>query len=224
MTIEKINIEPNNFNILKVQYTKSDLVDILNKAFQIEGNLNPYDPAGNLRDENTISIKNLAGLISEKLVSDLLTSLSKYKDSSIEIIDSNWEELENSLYQIDHQIKKGDKIFSIETRSSFSYRTKCPENVINYAFSIIGPYTTNNKSKEHYKDLYAFIFYCINPDSLKERIENNDLTIYFAGGATIDMLEKSENNLKQRGATYLTLKPITRGLDAQNFLKTILKI
>jgi len=38
------------------------------------------------------------------------------------------------------------------------------------------------------------------------------------------MLEKSDNNLKQRGATYLTLKPITRGLDAQTFLKTILKI
>ncbi|MCG3696037.1 hypothetical protein L5F39_00310 [Aliarcobacter butzleri] len=223
MKVTKLEIEPLSHNIFKIEYTRNDLNDIIIQARKIEGNLNPYDPYGNIRDDETISIKNLAGLISEKVVSDLLLGLKKQKDDSIEILGSNWEEIQNALYQIDHRIRKGNKLITIETRSSFSYRTDCPKNVVNYAFSIIGPYTTANKSKEHYKDYYAFAFYCLNPNELKNKIQNDELVVYFAGGATISMLEQSNSNLTQNGTNYLVVKPITKGLDANNFFKTILE-
>lgn len=225
MIVKDITIAPKNHVIKKVTYTKVELLDTIMRAALIEGNLNPYNPAGDLRDQETISVKNLGGLISEKVIEDLMIKkIDETSTINAEIIESNFKEIESSEFQIDHKIRcENGCELDVETRSSFSYRTTCPENVINYAFQIIGPYTTANKGIEHPKDYYAFVFYCMNPENLKATIEEGEISLYFAGGASLDMLNNSRTNLKQRGATYKTLKPITDGFDAEIFLTEVFK-
>lgn len=218
MTVEDIIIDPTGYIIKKVTYTQAELAETIEKARQIEGQLNPHAPDGNIRDDETISVKNLGGLISEKVVHDLLELKINSNSIDATIIGSNFEEIDSAEFQIDHVVQCNDNTrITIETRSSFSYRTRCPENVVNYAFQIIGPYITENKYIEHPKDFYAFLFYCLNPDLLKETIDNGEISVYFAGGASLDMLKKSDNNLKQRGTIYKTVKPITNGFNANTF-------
>lgn len=227
MTVEDITItqagQLTRHVIKKVTYTKAELKDTIQRAKEIEGNLCPYDPSGNIRDDATISVKNLGGLISEKAVHDLIDQALTVNKVTAKIIDSNFKEIDSSEFQIDHQIQCDDNcMITLETRSSFSYRTKiCPDNVINYAFQIIGPYTTKNKGVEHPKDYYAFVFYCLNPNELKATIDSGTISLYFAGGASQHMLVSSSTNLEQNGATYKTVKPITDGYDAPEFLLKI---
>jgi hypothetical protein len=57
--------------------------------------------------------------------------------------------------------------------------------VITAAFSIIGPYITQNKGQEIHKDFYAFVFFCIAPANLLKDLEKGSVSVYFAGGADI---------------------------------------
>ena len=77
LTIPMVN---KNFYYFKVIYRKTDLTKIVEKAYQVLRNLNPNDPSGKEREKKQREIKNLGGLISEKLVNDLL---NEYCFSSI---------------------------------------------------------------------------------------------------------------------------------------------
>jgi hypothetical protein len=224
MKIEVIEIA--GHKIIKGTYLKSDILDVIQAAEAISKKVNPSAPNGEKRTDEVLLIKNVGGLLSERFVSDILKSYSS-KMENIEIIGSNWKALQSSLYQVDHAIaiKNGDKSIkkSIETRSSFSYRTVCPERVITAAFSIIGPYITQNKGQEIHKDFYAFVFFCIDPENLLKDLEKGSVSVYFAGGADIVLLLSfnQESNLDQSGAKYRIIKPITKALDASKFLQKL---
>jgi len=212
-------VEVKGHKIIRAIYYKNDIADVFARAKIVSKEVNPHTPGGILRTDAELLIKNIGGLLSEQFISDILNSYAKSHRLSVTIENSSWD-MDNSLYQIDHTIViKGIKK-TIETRSSFCYKTKCPERVITGAFSIIGPYISQSKPKEIYKDFYAFVFFCINPSDLVKAIKSNGITIYFAGGADISLLlsKGQVDSLKQTGAKYHVIKPITNALDAHQFL------
>lgn len=225
MKLDGMEIE--GYKLIRGTYLKNDILDVIKEAEAISQRVNPNAPNGEIRTDETLLIKNVGGLLSERFVSDILKAYSKKKENT-EILGSNWKALQSSLYQVDHTIaiKNGDKSIekSIETRSSFSYRTVCPDRVITGAFSIIGPYITQNKVKEIHKDFYAFVFFCIDPANLLKDLEKEDgVKVYFAGGADIALLLSfnQESSLDQSGAKYRIIKPITKALDALKFLQKL---
>ncbi len=214
-------LEINNHRILKAKYAKDELINILKEAEALAKKVSPFDPSGTERDFITRNIKNIGGLLAEKVVIDIAQQYANEHKCLLEIKESNWKEAESSLYQIDHIFSIDSKIKTIETRSSFSYKTKCPERVVTGAFSIIGPYVSEHKIKEIEKDFYAFVFYCMNPQKLPDILcKNNFIEVYFAGGASISMFSET-TTLKQKGAEYKIIKPITAGLDATAFFQKL---
>lgn len=222
MKFEEVIVDKHK--LLKATYQKNEILDVFETAKSLLKKVNPHDPSGELRTEDTLLIKNLGGLLSERYISDILKSYSKKHTMDLEIADSNWESLgDSALYQIDHTVATAKGKLTIETRSSFSYKTKCPERVITGAFSIIGPYISANKAQELHKDFYAFVFFCVNPDDFLNKLENDGIDIYFAGGADINLLLtlNQKSTLKQNGAEYYVIKPINKALDAEEFLKKL---
>ncbi len=223
----KINIcSIDQFTYYKVDYARSELEDVYLKAEELCKLLNPKDPEGRIRTQSEHLAKNFGGLISEKLVSDLLRRAAVEKGLSLNICNSMLPKKESGDYQIDHVIEYRDKVITIETRSSFAYRTSSPQSVISRAFSIIGPYTTNQKYSEGVKDFYAFLFFFCKPDNLLDEYRNNrEITVYFAGGASREMMFdehiSSVTNLNMENASYRTIKPVTKGLDARSFIEKI---
>jgi hypothetical protein len=213
-------IEIDGHKAIKATYFKNDILDVINEAEAVSKRINPHAPNGELRTDEELLIKNIGGLLSERFFSDILKSYSKSHKLAVEIADSNWKALPNSLYQVDHAVITNNVKKTIETRSSFSYRTKCPERVITGAFSIIGPYVSKNKTTEIHKDFYAFVFFCIDPANLLQTLESQGIIIYFAGGADIGLLLSinQKDSLKQSGAEYYIIKPIQDALDATEFL------
>lgn len=221
MKIEIVNIDEHK--VIKGIYQKDDISDVINEAELISRKVNPYSPSGELRSDEELLVKNFGGLLSERFISDILTAYSQNQNMNVEVLGSNWAEINSSLYQVDHAILVNNVKKTIETRSSFSYRTKCPERVITGAFSIIGPYVSLNKEREIHKDFYAFVFFCIEPMSLLDVLERNGISIYFAGGADINLLltRNQKHSLNQRGAEYYIIKPILDSLDATEFLNKL---
>jgi len=220
MKIEVIEIA--GHKIVKGTYLKNDILDVIKAAEEISKKVNPSAPNGEKRTDEVLLIKNVGGLLSERFVSDILKSYSS-KMENTQIVGSNWQALQSALYQIDHAIATKNGTKTIETRSSFSYRTVCPDRVITGAFSIIGPYVTQNKAKELHKDFYAFVFFCIDPANLLKDLEKDGVNVYFAGGADIGLLlsHNQKDSLKQSGAEYYIIKPITNALDASKFLQKL---
>jgi len=134
-------------------------------------------------------------------------------------------ELNSGDFQVDHTLEFDNNQYCIETRSSFAYKTWSPETVITRAFSIIGPYQTGYKQGEKVKDFYAFAFYFLDPGKIQYQIEKNDLKIFFAGGATKEMMTDDKvskySNLRSGKAQYRIIYPITKGLDADKFFYEI---
>jgi hypothetical protein len=223
----KINIfKINQFVYYRADYTKKELEHVYSRAEALCKSLNPKDTSGKVRTQSEQLVKNFGGLISEKLVSDLLEKEAVEKGLSFIIDNSVLSKKDSEDYQIDHIVRYKDKVITIETRSSFAYRTSSPDSVISRAFSIIGPYTTNQKHSEDVRDFYAFIFFFCEPDTLLGRYKNNrEISVYFAGGASREMMFDSRissvTNLNMEDASYRVIKPITRGLDAEKFMESI---
>ncbi len=211
----------NRHVILKVKYSETEIMDTIKDALERSKNVAVFDPSGKERDLLIMNVKNIGGVLAEKTVNDITGRYATIHNHRFSIKESTWKEIGSSLFQIDHIFSINSKIKTLETRSSFSYKTKCPDNVITGAFSIIGAYTTTHKKQEIEKDFYAFVFFCLNPEKLINTLRiNRYIETYFAGGATKDMF-KDTDTLKQSGASYKIIKPITNGLDAEEFLKKL---
>ena len=115
-------------------------------------------------------------------------------------------------------MKKNLTILAIEVRDSFPFSGL--EKVICSLFDVTGPYTTSCKPAEKKKDFYLRPLINTGVSNFNPQ---QDHTVYFAGGAERELFRKegTETNLKQKGASCLTIKPIAKAKDAAEIIRCI---
>lgn len=160
---------------------------IMAKAEEIEDKLNAGQAnSSEERDEETIKIDNLSGVIAEYACD---TILRRYLgENNVEKPSS-----ETSKNQIDIILSAGRK--TIEVRSS------CVKNGIDFAlfakpkyeeevqyFDVIGPYSNGYKPGEIEKDFYMRVLYCCEKKDFLKLLDQPTLKLYITGGATKDMM------------------------------------
>ena len=100
--------------------------------------------------------------------------------------------------QIDIGVTVGKETKTIEVRSSYSY-AKDTERIYNEWFSLVGYYTTDNKSKENIKDFYITVIFRFDASEMPSKINSNSsISLQLAAGADRDFLYTNGNpdNLK----------------------------
>lgn len=182
-------IDRKTFRCLEINIptTGEWMADIKAKAEKIESKLNAGQAnSSEERDDKTIKIDNLSGLIAEYACDAILRRyLGKAK---VEKPSS-----ETSKNQIDIVLADGKK--TIEVRSS------CVKNGIDFAlfakpkheakgqyFDVIGPYSNGYKPGEIEKDLYMRVLYCCEKKNFLKLLEQPTLRLYITGGATREMM------------------------------------
>lgn len=197
----------------------SDLLEKIKlKAKKISNLVNINDPSGIARDDETIIIKNIAGLLAEESIKLILNKFIDENNINAEILESKYT---TSLDQVDIKIKIKNKIKTIEVRSSFGYKTTF-ERMFEGAFSIIGNYTTENKSKELEKDYYLFVLHFYHPSELKNKLDTEITTFVIAGASKETLNEIGEiKSLKQDAAKYKIINPIIKAPDILVLLNKI---
>ena len=223
---------------------------------------NPADSSGKTREKKEAFLKALSGILIEEICYRILEKHNKndrikiLKDdskTSVNQIDlkiiKNWEK----------DNKNFTKEFTIEVRSSFPF--KKIESIVCNEFDILGPYINNVKHGENIRDYYLrFLFsleyqehnFCrygennskINYSKttintlLNDYFDDDfnlkkDLTVYFVGGATKEMMldesisyignMQSETFNEDKAGLYKKIK-IKNALDSISILRLILSV
>lgn len=189
-------IDRKTFRCLEINIpTTGDwMLGIKAKAEKIASKLNAGQAnSSEERNEQTVKIDNLSGLIAEYACD---TILRRYLGADkIEKPSS-----ETSKNQIDIVLAEGKK--TIEVRSS------CVKNGIDFAlfakpkgeereqyFDVIGPYSNGYKPGEIEKDFYMRVLYCCEKKDFLELLDKPTLSLYITGGATKDMM--NDNSIYQ---------------------------
>lgn len=169
-------------------------------------------PAGWKRDDSELRATRYLGAASELLLEsylqDVLGSVTKVsRDEFVDYTD-----------HVDLTISNGSRIIQLEVRGSFPYSPL--RSVVCRLFDIIGPYRTSYKQEEDPKDFYLRTLINIRQ---RDFDFHKPHTVYFAGGASYNLLEELGEyaSFKQRGATYLAIKPIARARDAVEIVMDI---
>jgi len=173
----------------------------------------PVNPSGQIRDEETLKKTRYLGIISEILLTNFLKEkLGPNVQVEMEKEYQNYEE------HTDITLKKNSTILTIEVRGSFPFSRL--EKVICCLFDVIGPYTTSYKRDEKGKDFYLRTLINTGVSNFNPQ---QDHTVYFAGGAELELFKKegTKTNFKQKGASYLTIKPIAKAKDAEEIIRCI---
>lgn len=189
-------IDRKHFGCLQVSIpTNGDWYNRVKRyAMEIEARLNPGQAnSSEKRDEKTIEIDNLSGVIAEHACSTVLQSYLGKKNIIKPLSTS-------SKNQIDIELANGKR--TIEVRSS------CVVNGIDFAifakdksskkgqyFDVIGPYTNEYKSVETLKDYYMRVLYWCKKSNYMELTKQPELKLYITGGATKKMM--CDTNLYQ---------------------------
>lgn len=196
----------------------------LTKGAALAGKVNIHDPSGTDRDTQTRVAKCTGGMLAEGIFQDFFNrrlNELKTRQPLLNRIELFEPPSDCSKGQIDFTVR--DKVtkstlLTGETRSSFSYKTSSIENVVCYAFSLLGPYISFNKPNESIKDMHVTIVHRVNPKNFLEQTRSTGIDSYIVGGGTramfLDKNTRELDNLYQRGAVYLIIKPIWKGLDA----------
>jgi hypothetical protein len=230
----QINCDGKIHKIVKYHLNPTDtiLIDSLNKGAELAGKVNINDPSGVPRDVAKRVAKCSGGVIAEKIFNDFLAGRMrdeakiKSKLSEIELF---VPPADYSKGQIDLILRsRVDKkpILRVEVRSSFSYKTASIDNVVRYAMSLLGPYITTTKPFEETKDFHVTVIHRVDPAELLSRSRKQGIDSYVVGGGTKQMFQDSKlrniDDLYQKGAAYMTIKPMWKGLDAYNVVESII--
>jgi len=116
------------------------------------------------------------------------------------------------------RMKKNLTILTIEVRGPFTFSGL--EKVIYSLFDVIGPYTTSCKPADKEKDFYLRTLINTGVSNFNPQ---QDHTVYFAGEAELELFKKegAETNFKQKGTSYLTIKPIAKAKDTEEIIRCI---
>lgn len=158
------------------------------KAAEIEVKLNAGQAnSSKVRDEQTIKIDNLSGLIAEYACR---TFLEKILGKGV-LEETSSETARN---QIDIVLAKSKK--TIEVRSSFvrngikfALFAKPKRDGEEQYFDILGPYSNGYKPGEIEKDFYMRVLYEGDKKDFLTLLEEPVLTLYITGGATRAMMD-----------------------------------
>lgn len=213
-----------------------NLIDsIIQKATNLSKKVNPNSSGGKYRSEEIRINKLLGGLLVEHAFLELIERLSTKHQVPFEILDSSFTQdgdLESMGFnQIDIDLLLNHNKLEIEVRSSFSYKTTFnrllgfPLKNEKGAFSLIGWYTSSNKLKEEFKDLYVFGILYHQPSEMLEKAKTKSM-INIVAIASKETLEKIgyDDSLKQSGAMFRVINPINSIEDVVSVLKLLLKV
>jgi hypothetical protein len=206
------------------------LTQALEEGAKLAGEVDIHDPKGVPRNLATRVAKCSGGIIAERIFNDFfnreLVNRAKTQKhlSKIELFVPS---ADHSKGQVDFVIRSRiDKktILTGETRSSFSYITESIENVVRYA-SLLGPYVTIIKPSEETKDIHVTVIHRVDPAELLKTLKVAGIDSYIVGGGTKQMFNdanlRTKDDLYQKGAEYLIIKPMWKGLDAFSVIDTI---
>ncbi|MCE7743658.1 MAG: hypothetical protein GPJ52_00835 [Candidatus Heimdallarchaeota archaeon] len=176
------------------------------------------DPAGIIRHKDILRKDRYLGELSERM---LHKHLQEEIDQSIRI--DRFSSVDPAQH-IDLRIQLNDTEKDIEIRSSFIY-TPLYENSNNPVLNknnVIGPYTTEYKHKEIFKDYYLF---CIINQNVNDFNPFSYHELMFLAGAEKELFFKKgyEGNLKQGDATKYHLIFIPEARDAKKIVDIIKK-
>jgi len=138
------------------------------------------------RNRDTVKVNAIAGIISEFVWREWLTSYASKNKISLSVNKTALIDIGNQIdieIVYDNREKK-----SLEVRSSFPYTGI--QNGICRVFDILGWYTNQVKKVEIKKDYYGR---CLFPYNIKDfwKLLHSKFDAYLAGGATRQMLETS---------------------------------
>jgi hypothetical protein len=195
------------------------------------------DPAARSRTEQEVFNAQLLGTLADIACCDLLQAYFNQQNArhfSVERYDDvrtdNFERTD--LY--DARLIYGDQLLAeMEIRSSICNRVSLERMI--QIWHILGWYHTADKATEKIREFYIRPIYHYNKygsnstytlAKANSHLLEGDLDLYIVGGATAQILEDKGEvqtgwGLLQRGATYQVV-PITEGLDAREFLATVL--
>ena len=212
---EKINCPTREFNIVGfVVDPAGEDSDIVDKAITetVGHSADPRDTSGKVRNPTQLLKTRYLGALAEDL---LVKHLRDILGTSFQVDSS---EFVNYDQHVDIIIAGNGHRITLEVRSSFLFAPR--KSIVCRLHGVIGPYSTDVKPGEKPKDFYLYAF--INEAIEKFSFERQH-TLFFASGAPYEMfLEKGEqDNLKQRGANYLLVKPMVEAMDATEVVDAI---
>lgn len=237
MEIESVKVDCYGkvHKIVKYHLNEKDtlFINSLEKGAELAGKVNIRDPAGVPRDVATRLAKCSGGVIAEKIFKNFMKRRMMEEEKTekeLSKVELYTPPGDYSKGQIDLIVRrKADKkpLLRIEIRSSFSYITASIFNVVKYAMSLLGPYTTFVKPGEKIKDFHVTVIHRVDPADLLQKSREQGINSFIVGGGTKKMFQDSQltsiDNLYQRGASYKTIKPMWKGLDAYEVAESIIR-
>ena len=150
------------------------------------------------RDYETVLRNCIAGIIAEYCWRYWLNSEARRRDLKVSarsaVFQSADKHVDISIIYNDGTEK------TVEVRSSFPYTGL--ENAVCRVFDIIGWYVNPVKIKEIRKDYYVRTLYPFKSLELYDRMKRNFFSAYLAGGATLDLLERSQYSRNKNFVPY----------------------
>ena len=212
---ERINCPQRKFNIVGfvLDPTGEDR-DVVERAITeaVGHGADPRDTSGRIRNPSKLLKTRYLGALAEDL---LVKYLRNMLGTSFDVDSS---EFVNYDQHVDIIIAGDKHKITLEVRSSFLFAPR--QSIVCRLHGVIGPYSTAVKPGEKPKDFYLYAF--IN-EAIERFSFERQHTLFFASGAPYEMfLEKGEqNNLRQKGASYLLVKPMVEAMDTTEVVDAI---
>ena len=198
------------------------LNEVIEKAKEDYKKQNKKAPSGEIRPDDLIYCNNIGGVLAEKVVRLHLQGLIDKHKINARLLPSSFT---THAEHKDIKIEINGRIKTIEIRSSFNYLTSL-ENVLTWAFSLLGKYTTSYKLEEPDKDFYITIIHRYKNREILSKLANS-VEVFIIGGASREIFNKrgikNDPKLKQEDANYLTIRPIISAPNLQLVFNEILE-
>lgn len=192
------------------------------QAGELASKVDKAAPGGRLRPPDEILAACVCGLLSEEALAQTIAYQNSQLGTNVRI---HFKKFNIAASQVDVTIERSSSdTFDIEIRSSGHFKQDLA-SIYNKDFSIIGWYTTSSKPGETKKPYYVQALYPFEKEEILKK-EDREIVVYIAGGATRNMLQTDgiDQTLRQEGADYRIIRPITKGLDATNIISEIMGV
>ncbi len=236
-SMNQATIDLQGYRYIKVTYDyatdKEQIDELVEKAVNLSGVVNPHSPDGKLRTQDVRFSKMLGGLIAEAAFLDYFNGSARAKGTAYDILQSTMTQdadlAKLGFNQIDIKLGIDGTEKDVEIRSSFSYKTSLNRlfgvPLVNGkgAFSLIGWYTSANKPREIKKDYYIFAIHFYEPSQITSLIYER-IDVYLAAGSSRLTLEERGINtsLGQGGANFRVINPLNSVPDIVSVVDEIL--
>ena len=192
------------------------------QAQELAKKVHKASPSGRLRPSNEILAACICGLLSEEAFAECVAYQNARLGTEVRV---HFKKFSLAASQVDVTVERSSSdTFDIEIRSSGHFKQDL-ESIYNKDFSIIGQYTTRTKRGEIHKPFYVQALYPFVKETIIQK-ENKEVVVYIAGGASQKLLKEkgSDQTLRQEGAEYRVITPITAGIDASIIIAKIMGV